>query len=82
MFSSHSLIQNALANNDDALVNVIKQSLNLKFAKSKKVRKNQLSSNLTQVEVLFNQTVLKSIIGTINFCGRQALSLRGLRDDP
>ena len=37
MFSSHSLIQNALVNNDDALVNVIKQSLNLKFAKSKKV---------------------------------------------
>ena len=37
MFSSHSLIQNALVNNDDALVNVIKQSLNLKFANSKKV---------------------------------------------
>ena len=37
MFSSHSLIQNALVNNDDALVNVIKQSLNLKFVKSKKV---------------------------------------------
>ena len=36
-FSSHSLIQNALVNNDDALVNVIKQSLNLKFVKSKKV---------------------------------------------
>ena len=35
MLSSHSLIQNALVNNDDALVNVIKQSLNLKFAKSK-----------------------------------------------
>ena len=28
MFSSHSLIQDALVNNDDALVNVIKQSLN------------------------------------------------------
>ena len=82
MFSSHSLIQNALVNNDDALVNVIKQSLNLKFAKSKKVSQNQLSSNLTQVEVLFNQTVLKSIIETIILCGRQALSLRGLRDDP
>ena len=37
MISSHSLIQNALVNNDDALVNVIKQSLNLKFAKSNKV---------------------------------------------
>ena len=43
MFSSHSLIQNALVNNDDALVNVIKQSLNLKFAKSKKVSQNQLA---------------------------------------
>ena len=37
MFSLHSLIENALVNNDDALVNVIKQSLNLKFVKSKKV---------------------------------------------
>ena len=46
MFSSHSLIQNALVNNDDALVNVIKQSLNLKFAKNKKVDQNQLNSNL------------------------------------
>ena len=42
MFSSHSLIQNALVNNDDALVNVIKQSLNLKFAKSKKVTQDYL----------------------------------------
>ena len=46
MFSSHSLIQNALVNNDDALVNVIKQSLNLKFAENKKVNQNQLRSNL------------------------------------
>ena len=37
MFSSHSLIENALVNNDDVLFYVIKQSLNLKFAKSKKV---------------------------------------------
>ena len=37
MFSSHCLIQNALVNNDDALVNVTNQSLNLKFAKTKKV---------------------------------------------
>ena len=44
MFSSHSLIQNALVNNDDVLVNVIKQSLNLKFAKSKKVSQNQLAN--------------------------------------
>ena len=42
MFSLHSLIQNALVNNDDALVNVIKQSLNLKFAKSKKVSQDYL----------------------------------------
>ena len=42
MFSSHCLIQNALVNNDDALVNVIKQSMNLKFAKSKKVSQDYL----------------------------------------
>ena len=33
-------------------------------------------------QVIFNQIVLKSIIETIIFCGRQALSLRGNRDDP
>ena len=42
MFFSHCLIENALVNNDDALVNVIKQSLNLKFAKSKKVSQDYL----------------------------------------
>ena len=42
MFSSHSLIKNALVNNDDALVNVIKQTLNLKFAESKKVSQDYL----------------------------------------
>ena len=42
MFSSHSLIENALVNNDDTLVNVIKQSLNLKFGKSKKVSQDYL----------------------------------------
>ena len=42
MFSSHSFLQNALVNNDDTLVNVIKQSLNLKFAKSKKVSQDYL----------------------------------------
>ena len=42
MFSSHSLIENALVNNDDALVYVIKQSLNLKFVKSKKVSQDYL----------------------------------------
>ena len=80
MFSLHSSIQNALVKNDDALVNVIKQSLNVKIAKSKKVSQNQLScSNLIKYrEVIFNETALKSIIETIIFCGRQALSSRGL----
>ena len=31
-----------MVNNDDAIVNVIKQSLNLKFAKSKKVSQDYL----------------------------------------
>ena len=80
MFSLHSSIQNALVKNDDALVNVIKQSLNVKIAKSKKVSQNQLScSNLIKYrEAIFNETALKSIIETIIFCGRQALSSRGL----
>ena len=33
-------------------------------------------------EVIFNQTVLKSVIETITFCGREALSLSGHRDHP
>ena len=33
-------------------------------------------------KTIFNQKVLKSIIETIVFCGRQGLSLRGHRDDP
>ena len=32
-------------------------------------------------QVIFNQTVFKSIIEAIIFCERQALSLRGYRDD-
>ena len=36
------MIQNGLVNNDDALVNVIKNFLNLKFAKSKKVSQDFL----------------------------------------
>ena len=32
-------------------------------------------------QVIFNQAVLKSIIETIIFCGRQALSLCGHRGD-
>ena len=42
IFSSYALIQNALVNNDNALVNVIKQSLNLNFAKTKKVSQDFL----------------------------------------
>ena len=37
---------------------------------------------LKPYQVIFKQTVLKSIIETIIFCGRQAFSLRGHRDDP
>ena len=33
-------------------------------------------------QVIFNQTVLKSVIETVIFCGHQALSLCGHRDDP
>ena len=33
-------------------------------------------------QVISNQTVLKSVIETIIFCGRQALSLHGYKDDP
>ena len=41
MFSSPWLTQNALVNND-ALINVVKQYLNLKYAKSKKVSQDYL----------------------------------------
>ena len=33
-------------------------------------------------QVIFNQSVLKSIIETIIFCGHQVLTLRGYRDYP
>ena len=42
MFSSHSLIQNGLINNDDALVNAITQYFNQKFAKGKKISQDSL----------------------------------------
>ena len=32
--------------------------------------------------MIFNQTILKSVIETITFCGRQAISWSGHRDDP
>ena len=41
-FTSHSVLQNALINNDNAPVNVIKQSLKLKFGKTKKVSQDYL----------------------------------------
>ena len=60
MFSSHSLIKNALVNNDDALVNVIKQTLNLKFAKSKKVSQDYLLK-LVQ-EILVQKTFIMVLL--------------------
>ena len=54
MFSSHSLIQNALVSNDDALVNIIKQSLNLKLAKSKKVSQDYLLKLVQEKEASRN----------------------------
>ena len=51
MFSLHSLIKNALVNNDDALVNAIKQTLNLKFAESKKVSQDYLLKLVQEILV-------------------------------
>ena len=65
MFSSHSLIQNALVNNDDALVNVIKQSLNLKFAKSKKVSQDYLLKSWfkkRKLEILMQKTFIMVLL--------------------
>ena len=66
MFSSHSLIQNALVNNDDALVNVIKQSLNLKFAKSKKVSQDYLLKSWFKkrklLEILMQKTFIMVLL--------------------
>ena len=42
--------------------------------------KDQVKLKLYQV--IFNQTVLKSVIEIIIFCGRQVLSLHGHRDYP
>ena len=60
MFSSHSLIKNALVNNDDALVYVIKQTLNLKFAESKKVSQDYLLK-LVQ-EILVQKTFIMVLL--------------------
>ena len=53
----------------------------IKIMKSKMLAiKEQIK--LKPDEVIFNQSVLKSIIETITFCGREALSLRGHSDHP
>ena len=52
MFYSHSLIQNALVNNDDALVNFIKQSLTLKIVKSNKFSLDYLLTLVHQRKLL------------------------------
>ena len=52
MFYSHSLIQNALVNNDDALVNFIKQSLSLKIVKSNKFSLDYLLTLVHQRKLL------------------------------
>ena len=68
MFSLHSLIENALVNNDDALVNVIKQSLNLKFAKSKKVSQDYLLKLVQEqkkrklLEILMQKTFIMVLL--------------------
>ena len=62
MFSFHSLIQNALVNNDDALVNVIKQPLNLQFAKSKKVSQDYLLKSWFKKKKLLEILMQKTFI--------------------
>ena len=52
MFYSHSLIQNALVNDDDALVNFIKQSLSLKIVKSNKFSLDYLLTLVHQRKLL------------------------------
>ena len=66
MFFSHFLIQNALVNNDDALVNVIKQPLNLQFAKSKKVSQDYLLKSWFKkrklLEILMQKTFIMVLL--------------------
>ena len=47
-----------------------------------KIMKSKMLDLVKPGQVIFNQSALKSIIEAIIFCGRQALSLRGHRDDP
>ena len=64
MFSLHSLIQNALVNND-ALVNLIKQSMNSKFAKSKKVSQDYLLKLFNKrkfLEILMQKTFIMVLL--------------------
>ena len=59
MFYSHSLIQNALVNNDDALVNFIKQSLSLKIVKNNKFSLDYILTLVHQrklLEILIQKT--------------------------
>ena len=59
MFYSHSLIQNALVNNDDALVNFIKQSLSLKIVKNNKFSLDYILTLVHQrklLEILMQKT--------------------------
>ena len=65
MFFSHCLIENALVNNDDALVNVIKQSLNLKFAKSKKVSQKLVQEKKAEMQKTFIMVLLLEQKGKI-----------------
>ena len=50
--------------------------------KARKLARISSAQTWSSREVIFNQTVLKSVIETIIFCGCQALSLRCHRDDP
>ena len=65
MFSLHSLTENALVNNDDALINVIKQYSNLKFAKSKKTSQDYVLKLVQEKKASrdFNAQVLYHGVG-------------------
>ena len=65
MFSLHSLTENALVNNDDALINVIKQYSNLKFVKSKKTSQDYVLKLVQEKKASrdFNAQVLYHGVG-------------------
>ena len=65
MFSLHSLTENALVNNDDALINVIKQYSNLKFAKSKKISQDyvlKLVKKRKLLEILMHKSFIMVLV--------------------